>query len=581
MKKLNQLTVSFGLTALVSLTASAQNRMKYVDQQEENAVYYYNAKTNVATEISIERWKSEFAKNKTGFERFYLLRRLYAATTRLLKDNGERHAVCFTGSADELVNKFFAKEVVINGLDSIKAVASEDQKTIGITIYPEEKYVQMIKKPYLHFRMNHCNEAGKNHYFDLKKVQIAKVIDTSRMPAQVEEQHLAGDEERIAAAAAPAAKGVKLAAKAAVVEPVGFQILDKPSDEESAKAKKLPRFKMRADYENMKVRETDRPWKGLDLNKEEDRAKFARTTLYFFFKGMADQSPKADFNFIAEKNKKADWCQMPWLNVGDSGREYVHGLTKERDLEPSTMYPDIETASGSDWGIGYYNSHGCVTLGKVFGGSKARLEKPAFYDYKFENGTMSAKILFTTSPSQYFDGSYTLTANVSTPGSNFRKLQPVRMLQIDIAVKDNELKGASPIADHWVMTSYYYDPTFTWDFANEFTNPEVAGLMHMRPIGTHTGFDSKTSFIFPGSKTNSTSDTWGSDKLLNGPADNPKSSCMGCHGTAGGSYSGKFKMVPGILDFPMYEQFKLKKNMDFSQQLGFAKRNFDTQPQKK
>lgn len=576
MKKINQLTVSFGLTALFSFSASAQNKMKYVESAaEDSAVYYYNVKSNTATKIDVSYWKSEFAKN-SGEARGNFLRRLYAATTRILKDNGERHAVCFLGSADELVEKFFAKEVKISGIEAVKAIASEDQKTIGVTIFPEEQYAKLIKKPYWHFRMNHCNEAGKNHYFDLKKAQVAKVMDFSRLPAQVEEQ-LAGDEERGADAKAVKA-GVK-AAKAAAVEPLGFQILDKPSADETAQAKKLPRFKMRADYQNIKVRETDRPWKGLDLNNDEDKMKFARTTLYYFFKGMADQSPKADSNFIAEKNKKADWCQMPWLNVGDSGREYVHGLTKERDLEPSTMYPQIE--EGSDWGIGYYNSHGCVTLGKIFGGSTSRLEKPAFYEHKFENGTMSAKILFTTSPSSYFDGSFTLTAHVSNPGSNFRRLQKVRMLQIDIAVKDNEIKGTSPIADHWVMTSYYYDPTFTWDFANEFKNPEVAGLMHMRPIGTHTGFDSATSYIFPGAKTNSNSETWGRDKLLNGPADNPKSSCMGCHGTAGGSYSGKYKMVPGILDFPMYEQFKLKKHMDFSQQLGFAKRNFDTQPQKK
>lgn len=574
MKKLKFFTVSFGLTVLVTSTVSAQGKMKYVDTPEENAVYYYNAKTNVATQIDVSYWKSEFAKN-TGEARGNFLRRLYAATTRILKETGDRHAVCFTGSADELVTGFFNKEIKISGIEAVKAGASEDQKTIGVTIYPEEKYAKLIKKPYLHFRMNHCNEAGKNHYFDLKKAQVAKVIDFSRLPAQVEEQ-LVGDEERATDAKA---KGIKAGAKAPPVEPIGFQILDTPSAIETAKAKKLPRFQMRADYQNIKVRDTDRPWKDLDLTNDEDKMKFARTTLYFFFKGMADQSAKADFNFIAEKNKKADWCQMPWLNVGDSGREYVHGLTKERDLEPSSMYPEIQ--EGSDWGIGYYNSHGCVTLGKIFGGSDSRKDVPAFYDHKFENGSMSAKILFTTSPSSYFDGSYTLTAHVSNPGSNFRKLQKVRMLQIDIAVKDSAIKGTSPAADHWVMTSYYYDPTFTWDFAGEFKNPEVAGLMHMRPIGTHTGFDSSTSYIFPGAKTNSNSETWGRDKLLNGPADNPKSSCMGCHGTAGGSYSGKYKMVPGILDFPMYEQFKLKKHMDFSQQLGFAKRNFDTQPQKK
>lgn len=563
-----KLSSFFSFTFGLLFSLNAQSKLAYVDSVEENAIYYFNAKTNVATEININYWKGEFTKN-TGEARYNFLRKLYAATTRLLKENSNRHAVCFSGSADELVAQFFNPSIKVTGFDAIKAKASEDQKTIGVTLYPDTKAVKLLKKPFLHFRMNHCHEAGKNHYFDFKKAQIAKVMDLSRLPAQVEDQ-INADEERTA----------NSKTKSMNKNPdLGFQILDQPSKDEVSAAKKLPRFQMRADYQNIKAKNTDRPWKDLDLNDDDDKMKFARTVLYYFYKGMADQNPKADFNFRAEKNKKADWCHMPWLNVGDSGREYVHGLTKERDLEPSTMYPDI--LPGSDWGIGYYNAHGCETLGKIFGGSDHRREVPEFYAHKFANGTMSAKILFTTSPSNYFDGSYTLTANVSQPGSNFRKLQKVRMLQIDIAVKDNAIVGTSPTADHWVMTSYYYDPTFTWDFAGEFKNPEVAGLMHMRPIGTHTGFDAATSFIFPGAKTNSNSETWGRDKLLNGPADNPKSSCMGCHGTAGGSYSGKHKMVPGILNFPMYEQFKLKKHMDFSQQLGFAKRNFDTQPQKK
>ena len=407
-----------------------------------------------------------------------------------------------------------------------------------------------------------CLEAGKNQTFTFEGQKIVQNFDFDRMPAQFKE-----DLNKL-----PEIPKVENSLAK------GFEVLDtlSPDDVKQAKKMKLRRFKFRGEYSNYKVKPQDRPWKNIDIRNGEGKKKFARDTLYYFFKGMADQGKTADQIFYADKNKSTDWCHMPWLQVGDAGREAIHGLTKERDIESSTMYPNID--KGANWGVGFYNAASCKTIGTIFGDARAPIAQPQFAQ-RFPDGTMAAKILFSTSPSKFLDGSFAINAHVSGPGETFRKIQKLRMIQIDISIKDSAVLGARPEADHWIMTTYYYDPTFTWDFAKEFNSPEIAPLMHMRPIGIQNGFDDKTSTIFEGAVANSVDNVnWGSGKLLNGPGDNRKSSCMGCHGTAGTAYYTQFKMVPGVLDDAMFAASRKVFNLDFSQQLAFAKRNFETQP---
>jgi hypothetical protein len=79
--------------------------------------------------------------------------------------------------------------------------------------------------------------------------------------------------------------------------------------------------------------------------------------------------------------------------------------------------------------------------------------------------------------------------------------------------------------------------------------------------------------IFAGSKTNSANNVYygANPRLMNGPADNPKASCLSCHGAAGTT----IKMVPGVKDFNEYMRVK-STGLDFSQQLALAKRNHET-----
>jgi cytochrome c len=95
----------------------------------------------------------------------------------------------------------------------------------------------------------------------------------------------------------------------------------------------------------------------------------------------------------------------------------------------------------------------------------------------------------------------------------------------------------------------------------------------MRPIGVQVGFTPEDSIIFKDSKTNSVGNAiyTEANKLLNGPADNSKASCLSCHGAAGTM----LRMVPGVKDFTQYTRIK-KSTLDFSQQLALAKKNYET-----
>lgn len=558
MKKnfLNQFSLSVLVVSFLIHARAAENSVMEMMQDSEPRLWDIIAEKDYAFSIDLDRWKNSDAK--AGF-RWQVMQQFYFANTKLKSNAGNKHVACFTGDGQKLVDEFFTKsgETKINSVQQVNVSISTDEKMIGVTLMldPKSKGKVFANTNALHFRLTHCLDSGKNSMISNAKTLKIASLDKykDRMPS--EETPFAANDEN---------------------SPDGFKMFDSLTAEEDIAAKDLPRFKIRHDYETAKPKDAERPWKNLDITTMDGKMQLARMALKHFYSGMIDVKKAPSHYFIAQENKKSYWCHMPWLNVGDPGREAIHGLTKERDLEPSAIYPN--GVPGSDWGVGYYNSFGCKTLGKVFGSSKdkkARASDPKFNLGKFEQGTMSIKTLFTTSKTSDLDGAFTWTAHSTHTDQQKRELQEMRMLQIDVAIKDDTIKGSSAEADHWIMTTYYYDPTFTWDFANEFEGAP-AGLFKMRPVGVHTGFDPSTSTIFPGSKTNSTANKhWSTDNLLvNGPADNPKGSCMGCHGVAGLKFPG---MVPGIKDYESYGKFK-DQAMDFSQQLAFAKKNFETRP---
>ena len=511
-------------------------------------------KTKMRT-ISPEAWNSSKTSPNSRLDYFL---KIYYANIKDFSNSGQRHFGCFFGDAENLAGQYFNSGAPIANIRQLDVSVSEDRKMVGVQF----EYVNRDPKKkniVAHFRLPHCAQGAKNVLVNIERtVTATKTLnDNGRKVAAVPELR------------APAAAGT---------DENGYDTYDKLSkiDLNAEIGKTLPRFQLCSDYDQMKPKTEERPWKGMDIRTEEGGKKFAQVVLDYFYDSLVQDAGNPNNNFIAQniKHGKARWCHMPWLNVGDSGRELIHGLTKERDLEKSEIYPNVNATKekeGSDWGIGFYNDIACASMHQVFG-SEQKTIAPDFLNKKFPDGSVSVKILFTTAQLNELNGSFAWTANVSPAKSTSRKLREVKMVQIDVAVKDSTLIGTKKEIDHWMMTTYYYDASYISGSAHAFTG-NLAGLLKMRPIGIQTGFDPATSIIFKGSKTNSVDNVYygANPRLLNGPADNPKGSCLSCHGVAGTSA----KMVPGVKDFNHYMTIK-DKGLDFSQQMALAKRNYET-----
>jgi len=528
-------------------------------KEEAKLVYitYDNDGNLKRDDISASRWLGlQGGFSEGGREDF--LAKFYSANTRGISLKNIRHASCFEGTAQDIKATFFdendSRGKIRNIIgDHVQVKTSEDGKMLGISF-------EHAKKGRYHFRMTSC-DFGKSGYSDsLKKIspmkgQQAKEVTMESLP-KASQRAIASDQSNA----------------------YGFTMEDK-----APATAGLPTFQMRADYENAFTTEKDRPWQGMDLRDEKQRVQFSLMMQKYFYEGMANQDAKnVNMNFIAAKNKSRFWCHTPWMQVGLSGREAIHGLTKELDLKPSQTNPVFANATpGSDWGVAYLNAPGCRTLQKVFGTMSQPLSEPDFNKVVFEQGTVIVKILFTTANFPAIKDAYTWKAHTSEPGLAERSIRDVRHIQMDITVKDASLQGSNATLGNTVMTGYYYDPDYSFDkdlkpIVNE-ENPlkKIArlpkSLMKMRPMGVQVGFgnpDTGDTVIFPGAFAN------GSGGRMNGPADNPRTSCLGCHGAAG---TGQ-RMVPGFLSAKMFEPFQDKITLDFNQQLAVAKDNYATRP---
>ena len=567
MKLLVSCLVFFALSAQAyEVTVHSHNTVRKIAGEPDNAtvidedsslVYDSpDAKTKIKLRsISPDTWNS--GKTQPNSRLDYFLK-IYYANIKDFSNSGQRHFGCFFGDAENFASQYFNTGAPIANIRQLDVSVSEDRKMVGV----EFEYINLDPKKkniVAHFRLPHCTQGAKNVLVKVERAATAykKLNDNGRKVA-----------------VAPALR----VPAAAVAGENGYDTYDKLSklDLNAEAGKVLPRFKLCSDYNQMKSKPEQRPWKGMDIRTEEGGKKFAQVVLDYFYESLVQDADNTNNNFITDNIKagKTRWCHMPWLNVGDSGRELIHGLTKERDLEKSEIYPNVNATKekeGSDWGIGFYNDIACESMHDVFG-SEQKAIAPDFLNKKFPDGSVSVKILFTTAQIAELNGSFTWIANVSPAKSTSRKLREVKLVQIDVAVKDSTLIGTKKEIDHWMMTTFYYDASYVANSAHKYGG-HLAGLSKMRPIGIQTGFDPTTSIIFAGSKTNSADNIYygANPRLMNGPADNPKGSCLSCHGAAGTTA----KMVPGVKDFDQYMKIK-DKGLDFSQQMALAKRNYET-----
>lgn len=279
-----------------------------------------------------------------------------------------------------------------------------------------------------------------------------------------------------------------------------------------------PIFKLSQNYPKMLPSETQ-PWQTIDPTKDPQR--YVEAVYHYVLEG------NIEIDWQIQKNQVRKWYHAPWMHYGDSGREFVHGLTRERTTPaPSSpgkgeLGPDQKSCA-QNWAVGFFNPMGGYQVGKIW----ANPTKPDATLSQFPEGTVIAKLLFTaasTTEVKYLKNAFEWQANIHVlpnqtcpTGVLPRKPQAVRLLQIDLAVKDSQATDTG------------------WVFATMAYNGDTEGATpceRMRPVGVIWGNDIANSQQWINT-TIGTPQHFGFEGRLNGPVDNPRSSCLSCHATA-------------------------------------------------
>jgi hypothetical protein len=292
-----------------------------------------------------------------------------------------------------------------------------------------------------------------------------------------------------------------------------------------------PVFQLSQDFPRTPPPAETLPW--AKINFRTNPKAYAMAVRDYIFEGNVNpDDPNAPW--VVQNNPVRKWYHAPWMHAGNNGREFIHGLTRELASLPGQIWKNPpQNQRVQNWAVGFYNAPGGYALGQVW----CDPNNPNVTDVvKFPEGTVSGKLLFTggsTTQVPFVADSVTWTANINTvPTSptSPRAPQTVRLLQIDIAVRDRRATATG-----WVFGTFIFDPDV------ESANP----WEHMQPVGLQWGNDPtvtptngkpiRQSWLNPDPTVvrPNLMQHYGWADRLNGPVDNPVSSCMSCHATAG------------------------------------------------
>lgn len=243
-----------------------------------------------------------------------------------------------------------------------------------------------------------------------------------------------------------------------------------------------------------------------------------------------DGNVQADW--VPQANPKRSWYHAPWMHWGAHGREPIHGLTFERMSLPGELAPQ-QTKTLQNWAVGIYNAPGGYTIGQVW----AKPLTPNTRAATFPPNTVSIKLLFTEGdPTQvpFLTGSKPWPAYIYSSAQNTgptapRVVKTLYLLQVDIAVRDPRVASTTG----WVFGTFIYDGRVQGN--DPYAKLRPVGLMwgndpNLGPTQYHQGARPVQTTLY--GPTQALMQHYGWLQRLDGPVDNPKSSCLSCHSTA-------------------------------------------------
>ncbi|MGC1548968.1 MAG: hypothetical protein WA777_10605 [Rhodanobacter sp.] len=245
-------------------------------------------------------------------------------------------------------------------------------------------------------------------------------------------------------------------------------------------------------------------------------------------------------DWVVQKNTIRKWYHAPWQHYGPLGREGIHGLTKEAQIQ-SQQLALTQTTKGQTFAVGIYNDIGAYTIGEVWKDPQNPDPTVTTRPNSFHNGTVVCKALFADIDLKqvpFLVNPVLWQAYVTDDfNSANREIKNVALIQMDFAIRDTRIPGTG-----WIFGTFQYNGAKTgkagWDnlvpvgvmwgndpeeTGNDFTNPQPAATK-INPALKESAINSKTDELPP------THLGW--DGRLDGPVDNPVSACMSCHMTA-------------------------------------------------
>ena len=297
----------------------------------------------------------------------------------------------------------------------------------------------------------------------------------------------------------------------------------------------IPVFRLSQDYPTT-MPETDLP-EFFKIDYQENWKEYLLAVQRYCFEGNTDVA------FRPELNKDRDWYHMPWQHYSANGREGFHGLTKEAPVSVGQLGPDYTYSTGGAWAVGLYNDKGGYTIGKVWE-DHLRPDAKKMEDMGgFPEGTVMFKLLFLSVPKDIVEEQVPYLQNglwwkaYATYDFNTldREEIEVVLIQMDVMVKDFRAPSG------WVLGNYKYNGAM--NKSDKFYNLVPVGIMwgddpenttntsNPVPDSTYINLDLKQTIINP-DRNELPPSHLGWNGRLNGPMDNPMSSCYSCHSTA-------------------------------------------------
>jgi hypothetical protein len=285
-----------------------------------------------------------------------------------------------------------------------------------------------------------------------------------------------------------------------------------------------PIFHLSQDYPRLKPAPRPQPWKKYDFTNEDQWQDYLNAVLRYCLEG------NVEVDWDASRNKIRGWYHAPWMHWGPNGREFIHGLTHERVSLPGELAPS-QKSMFQNWAVGMYNAPGGWIIGRIW----RNHDRPNLSALRsFPDGTVSIKLLFTQATVKevpYLAGSkewdayiYDKTEFPVNPNGT-RSIQKLRLLQVDIAVRDDRNDKNTG----WVFGTFTYNGKLS---ANSVYDKLV-------PIGIMWGNDpqakaatDKITETFINRSSDLPTQHLGWNGRLDGPVDNPMSSCLSCHSTS-------------------------------------------------